>query len=181
MMKRAKFKDVAFKYRMGAGYPGDVNRTHPVDILPSLMDTTNPPTAFGQAVVIDATSHAIRKLTAADTADLNLYGITVRPYPIQQAVSNQNFGAIGLGASALPTSGEVDVMCRGFMIVAVVPGVSTPVKGGPVYVWTAATSGSHIQGGFEAVASAGNTVEVLNAYWNSAPDANGFAEIAFNI
>jgi hypothetical protein len=179
-MKRAKFKDVAFKYRMGAGYPGDVNRTHPVDILPSLMDTTNPPTAFGQAVVIDATSHAIRKIIATDDANISLYGITVRPYPFQQAQTNQNFGAVGIGASGLPVSGEVDVMCRGFMIVAVPTG-QTPLKGNPVYVWYEASTGSHVQGGFEAQASAGNTIEVLNAYWNSSADANGYAEIAFNI
>lgn len=188
---KAKTKDVAISYRMGAGFPGDVSRTHPVDIMPSQIDITNPPTAFGQATILDATSHNIRKLLSTDTGITSLYGITVRPFPFQQAQTSQNFGATqnasGSNLSvAPPVSGEVDVMVRGFAIVQVgAYGTTAPVKGGAVYVWIAASSGSgstgHTQGNFEAAATGGSTIALTGCTWNSGVDANGNAEIAFNI
>jgi hypothetical protein len=179
---RAKTKDVAFKFRMGAGYPGDVTRTHPVDIYPELADATNPPTLAGQGVLIDATSHAIRKLTIAldgVTGAIALYGITVRTFPFQQAQASANYAAIGIGGSALPVTPEVDILRRGAIIVAVPLG-QTPVKGGTVYVWNVASTGLHVQGSFEAVDGTTNTIDISNAVWNSGSDANGFAEIVFN-
>jgi hypothetical protein len=32
---RARTLDAAITYRMGAGYPGDVNRAHPASIIPA--------------------------------------------------------------------------------------------------------------------------------------------------
>jgi hypothetical protein len=179
---RAKTKDVAFKYRMGAGYPGDVTRTHPVDIYPELADATTPPDLAGQAVMVDATSHRIRKVTNAAegvTGSISLYGITVRTFPFQQATTSTNFGAVAIGGGPLPVSGEVDVLRRGGILVSV-PAGQTPVKGGTVYIWNVATSGAHIQGGFEAVDGTTNTIDVANAVWNSGVDANGVAELIFN-
>ena len=83
---RFKTRDAAFKYRMGAGYPGDVTRTHPVDIFPELADATTPPDLAGQGVILDATSHRVRKLIVATdgvTGSIALYGITVRTFPFQ--------------------------------------------------------------------------------------------------
>jgi len=179
---RARTKDVAFKYRMGAGYPGDVTRTHPVDIYPELADATIPPTLAGQGVILDATSHRVRKLDAATdgvTGAIALYGITVRTYPFQQAQTTTNFGAVPIGGGPLPVSGEVDILRRGGIIVQV-PAGQTPVKGGAVFIWNVATSGAHIQGGFEAVDGTTNTIDVSNAVFNSGVDANGFAELIFN-
>jgi len=178
---KGKTRDVAFKYRMGAGYPGDVTRTHPVDIFPELADSTNPPTLAGQGVILDATSHAVRKLITGDgVSGVTLYGITVRTYPFQQAQTSTNFGATPIGGSALPVSGEVDVLRRG-SIIAAVPAGQAPVKGGAVYIWNVASSGAHIQGSFEATNGTSNTTLVANALWNSGPDANGYAELVFNI
>ena len=180
-IKSFKTKDVAIQYRMPSGFPGDVNRTHPVDILPRLADATNPPTLPGQGVIIDGTSHDIRKLITGDgTGSIALNGITVRTYPFQQAQTSVNYGAVDLGASALPVAGEVDVMTRGYMIVQV-PAGQTPQPGGTVYIWNAASSGAHVQGSFEATATGGSTATISNAVWNSEADANGYAEIAFNI
>ena len=53
-IQRCRTTDIAITYRMGAGFPGDVTRTHPVDIFPRLADTTNPPTLAGQGVIYDA-------------------------------------------------------------------------------------------------------------------------------
>lgn len=178
---RARTCDISIKLRMGAGYPGEVNRTHPVDINPELADSTNPPTLAGQGVLIDATSHAIRKLITGDgTSSISLYGITVRTFPFQQATTSNNYGAVAIGNSPLPIAGEVDILRRGTIIVQVPTGQS-PVKGGAVYIWNAASTGVHVQGSFESVSTGGSTATISNAIWNSGVDASGYAELAFNI
>ena len=182
---RMKTRDVAFQFRMGAGFPGDVNRTHPATIEPCLIDANAPPTLFGQAVLVDATTQGVRPLVAGDSGVTVTYGITVRPYPFQQAstgsAASGNFGAAAIGASGPPASGIIDVLRAGY-IMATVPSTQTSVKGGAVYIWTAANSGAHIQGGFEAVFSAGNTTALLpGVTFNGSPDASGNVEIAFNI
>ena len=62
-------------------------------------------------------------------------------------------------------------------------GSTQPVKGGAVFVWCAATSGSHIQGGFESVASGGNTaaLDTTRYQFNGPADANGNVEVCINI
>jgi hypothetical protein len=173
---RMKARDVAFQFRMGAGFPGDVNRTHPASIEPCLIDASAPPTAYGQPVLVDPTTQGVRPFTVGDTATA-AYGVTVRPYPIQQA-SASNFGAAAIGAAVPLTSGVMDVLRAGYIMSTV---VGSTVKNGAVYVWVAASTGVHIQGGFEASASAGNTVALTNCTFNGSPDANGNVEIAFNI
>jgi hypothetical protein len=52
-------------------------------------------------------------------------------------------------------------------------------KGGAVFIWVAATSGAHIQGGFEVAASGGNTCALDESYsFNGPADANGNVEIS---
>ncbi len=178
---RMKTRDAAFQFRMGAGFPGDVNRTHPASIEPALIDASAPPTAYGQAVLVDATTQGVRPFTTGDQSNTVAagYGLTVRPYPTQQS-SGSNFGAASFGAATPPASGVIDVLRAGY-IMSTVPSGQTPVKGGAVYVWATASSGAHVQGGIEAVYSAGNTTQLLNATFNGSPDANGNVEIAFNI
>lgn len=178
---RAKTRDVAITYRMGAGFAGDVNRTHPASIEPCLIDASAPPTAFGQPVVVDATTQGVRPLAAGDSALDAIYGLTVRPFPFQQAQTNVDYGSIGIGAGAPPSSGAIDVLRAGYIMVKANVG-SAPVKGGRVFIWVAATSGNHIQGQFESAASAGNTIELdEKSYFNGVPDANGVVELAYNI
>lgn len=175
---RAKARDVAFQFRMGAGFPGDVNRTHPATIEPVLIDASAPPTAYGQPVLVDPTTQGVRPYTAGDTATLP-YGVTVRPYPIQQA-SASNYGAASLGAATPPTSGAMDVLRAGY-IMGQVPAGQIPVKDGTVYIWTAASSGAHVQGGFEATNPSANGIALAGVTFNGGADANGVVEIAFNI
>jgi hypothetical protein len=174
---RLKTRDAAFSYRMGAGFPGDVNRTHPASIEPVLIDAAAPPTLYGQPTLIDPTTQGVRPFAAGDTAVTDAYGMTVRPYPTQQE-SATNYGATGLGTGTPPASGIMDVLRMGY-IMAKVNG--STVKGGTVYVWCAASTGSHVQGGLEATASAGNTAALSRVTFNGVPDANGFVEVAFNI
>lgn len=177
---RMKTRDVAFPFRMGAGFPGDVNRTHPASIEPCLIDASAPPTAYGQAVLVDPTTQGVRPFVAGDQSDTVAagYGLTVRPYPFQQS-SASNFGAAAFGAATPPVNGVMDVLRAGYIMATVVG--ATAVKGGLVYVWSAVTSGAHIQGGIESVYASGSTTQLKGATFNGSPDASGIVEIAFNI
>lgn len=175
---RMKVKDVAFAFRMGAGFAGDVNRTHPASITACLIDTTLPPTAYGQAVLLDTTSHNARRWNTGDAAGA-AYGVTVRPYPTQQA-SASNYGEVAFGSVAPPVTGIVDILMSGYIMVNL-PFGGTTVKGGTVYVRVAATSGNHIIGSFEAASDGSNNVAITGCTFNGSPDANGNVEIAFNI
>lgn len=171
-------RDTSFTFRMGAGVPGDVNRGHPASIQPCLIDPSAPPTAYGQAVVVDATSEGVRPLVAGDSGLTEIWGVTVRPYPLQQA-SNSNFsGAAPYGSITPPTLQPIDVLRGGYVMVSV---VGAPNKGGTVYIWYAASSGSHVQGGFEASNTGGSTLALDSSYqWNSPADPNGIAELICN-
>lgn len=176
---RRRTIDIAYLYRMGAGFQGDVNRTHPASIEPVLIDTTAPPTSYGQAVLVNPANNGVRPFTVGDHLLTDAYGITVRPYPTQQA-SAQNFGAATLGAAVPPVAGILDVLKDGYIMVKLPVGAAC-AKGGQVFVWCAASAGVHVQGGFEAVAGGGvTTAALLNAKFNGVPDASGVVEVVIS-
>jgi hypothetical protein len=177
---RARTRDIAFQYRMGAGFVGDVNRTHPASIEPTLCDPNTPPTAYGQPVVVVPATNAVRPLIATDTALTAIYGITVRPYPQQQTSLTSVATTVPFGPTPPPTNQPIDVLRSGYIMVKVSGSVAV-AKGGAVFVWIAASSGSHVQGGFEPVASAGNTIALdAKTTWNGPADSGGIAELSFN-
>lgn len=178
---RRRFADVAIPFRMGAGAPGDVNRTHPASIPPFLVDPTNPPVSYGVGGVIVGSSGGLRGLSAGDTALVDIDAITVRPYPIQQQ-SATHYGAQGFGPTGIATSQPIDGLVSGYIMVQL-PAGQSPNKGDAVNIWIAASTGSHVQGGFEATATGGSTITLTSkkTYFNSPADANGVAEIAFNV
>lgn len=167
--------DVAFTYRMGAGFPGDVNRTHPASILPALINTTTPPRAFGDPVIVNTADNTVKGVVPGDNnaTAAAVYGITVRSYPTQQQSGGMSSA---LGAAVPPTSGIMDVLRQGFIFVKLPAGAAVTKNGIP-YIWCAATSGNNIQGAFVAAASAGNTLPVSNARFTGPADANGVAEL----
>lgn len=180
--KRARTQDNnSFTYRMGAGFPGDVNRTHPASILPGLMDATSPIGLYGDPCLIDGTSHNYRAFIAGDgsATPTKLAGVLVRPYPTQQQSGGMT-STIGTGSPPTGTPATpIDVLTMGYIMAKCNNfGVNAPVKGGAVFVWCAASSGAHVQGGFEAAANSTNTVPVTNAFWNGPTDANGVTEIS---
>lgn len=184
---RARTKDDAFKFRMGAGFIGDINRAHPFSAEPCLIDVNAPPTAYGQPVVVDAATQGVRPLVAGDSGLDAIYGITVRPYPTQAATAGafggtQTAGGAVTPGGAPPASGVLDVLRNGYIMVKANVG-SAPVKGGRVFIWVAATAGNHIQGQFESAAGGGaNTIELdEKSFFNGAPDANGIVELSFNL
>ena len=183
------------QFRMNQGWAGDTTRTHPTSVLPKQADPTNPPTLPGQGVIFDSTSGKVRKLITGDgtsgaatgtfpyngvSGAISLDGVTVREFPIQQQTTSNNFGAIAIGNQALPTAFPVGIISSGSIIVTL-PAGANPLPGAAVYIWNTASSGAHVQGGFESAYSASNTILVANAKWLSGVDANGNAELAFNL
>jgi hypothetical protein len=170
---RARTRDVAFTYRMGAGFAGDINRTHPFDCVAERQDVSDPIALYGDGCLMDTVNGTVRAVIAADQSDsvaISLYGVLVRPFPTQQANTTQ-----GLGNTAPAIAPAIlDILTEGFIMVKV---NGTPTKRGPVFIWTSASAGAHVVGGFESAADAGDTVRVLNAYFNGPPDAAGVVEM----
>lgn len=174
VVRRAKTRDVAFGYRMGAGFPGDVNRMHPASILAALANATNPPAVYGGPVLVGADGASVRGIIAADgNTSGAIYGVLSRPYPAQQTSGSPT---VAIGSATPPTSGVIDVLRSGFIMVKL-PAGATVVKGGAVYVWAVAPSGAHITGQFEAVAAGASTYTITNARFTGPADANGNAEV----
>ncbi len=169
---------VAITYQMSAGVAGDVNRTHPVDINPERIESATPPTLYGQPVILSV-NQAMRPFTAGDTAQAP-WGFTARPFPFNQQTTTQAYGASGFGSPTPPAAGLIDIMRRGYMM-ANLPAGGTPVKGGQVYVWTAASSAPHVQGAIEATNPGASGVALTGVVFNGTSDANGNVEIAVNI
>lgn len=163
---------VSYLYRMPAGIAGDVNRAQQVVIRPEVITpagSSNAPAAYGLAVVIDATSGQVRTVAAGDTA---INGFLARPYPTNSVTPG------ALGATAPVASGACDLMMRGFMSV-LLGGTQAAINGGQVYVWSAASSGSHVQGQVEAANPSSNGFAVTGCLFSGPADANGFTEISF--
>jgi hypothetical protein len=142
-------------------------------VEPQILDSANQPTAYGVPVAIDATSHKLRAIKAADTAAV-IYGLLVRPFPFQS--SNNDFGS----DAGVPTSGVVDVMKRGYMTVKL-NGATASANGGAVYVRVANAATGKPIGGIEAAADSTNTVVMANAEFTGAADSDGNVEVAYNL
>jgi hypothetical protein len=138
-------RDIAIDFRMLAGFAGAVNRTHPANIEPVLIDQNAPPLYYGQGVVIDPTTQGVRPLVAADSGLSDVYGVTVRPFPISQTSGTLPLSAT-IGAATPPAAGLMDVLTFGYIMVPFNANGAAPVKGGPAYIWVAATAGVETQG-----------------------------------
>lgn len=163
-----------FTYNMPSGIPGTLSRgAGQAKVEAQVIDTTSYPTEYGVAVAIDATTHALRKIKAGDTA-ASVTGIYVRPYPFQGA-SNDTLGTI-----TTPTSGIGNQLKSGYISVKL-RGATAAAKQGKVYVRIANGDADHPLGGFEAAAVTDEAVELPGAYFTGPADADGNAEIAYNI
>lgn len=183
--KREMYADAAFTFRMGNGFPGDITRIEATSIEPCLIDPTNPPLTYGQAVLMNTASGGVRQILASDSAATDIYGVTVRPFPLQQPTAT-NFGAVALaGQASPPVTGVIDVIRSGYVLVNLNNFAAQPsVKGGGVDVWFAATANPNTQSFFNAVHSGGNSFTITGntkTTFNGPPDANGFVELALNI
>lgn len=178
-IRDARTTDVAFPYRMGAGFPGEVTRSSfSNQIEPALINVATPPLAYGAGVVVDTTTNSVRQMAAGDTALTKIYGVTVRPFPQQASNTNGNaYGAVALGTAGVPpTTGVIDVLREGYVMVKLSNG-GTATKQGAVFLWVATSTDNHVQGGFEVAASAGNTIALTDCWFNGPSDANGIVEL----
>jgi len=174
----------AFTYRMGAGFPGDVNRTHPVTIEPCIVSATNPPDAYGQVVVIDSTTGTVRKIIAGDTiGTVTAYGVTVRPYPAQQSTTSNFCGAVD-GNIAPPATGVIDVLRSGYIMTNLNTGnAAASYRGQPVYVRVTSATTGYVVGTCQTDSSTASSVLLSNCTFNSSSDSSTdhITELAFNI
>lgn len=179
---RSKTRDAAFQFRMGAGFAGDVNRTHPASIEPVMNDATNPVLLAGLACLPNAAGNGVRSIAAGDTTMTSPYGVTVRSFPFQQ-VAASNYGSAAFGSAALAGGTIQDVLRSGYIMVQLPAGAAAVGKGAPVFVWCAASAGAHTQSGFEVAATGGSTaaLDVNRFSFNGAADASGIVELSFNI
>lgn len=161
----------AYTYRMPYGVQGDVSRPSVATIEAQALDPATPFTWYG--VFGKIVNSKFGQIGAGDTA-ASVYGLLARPNPITGANASDP-----LGTSQPKTSGMADVMRRGYAYVKVNAG--TAAIGGAVYVRTAAPSGAKVIGGVEAAADSTNNFAVTGAFFTSAADSNGIAEIGYNI
>ena len=175
--------DSTIKFRMDAGYPGDFNRSHPVSIEPALVGALGVGGSVGQfglPVIVDG-ANAVRSFGAGDTAVTLVWGFTVRPFPTQQRSGGDS---ASIGPATPPSAGGVvGVMRSGYIMGRLNDVTATVLKGAAVFVWCAADSGIHKQGGLEVVASGGNTAALdPNRYQFNGPcDAKGNIEVCVNV
>jgi hypothetical protein len=172
---------VAYLFRMPAGIPGESTRGWQSTIEPNIvtpLGTTGAPTAYGVPMMVDQTAGNVgnmRTLVAGDTFVQGIvpYGVLVRAFPTGGSQDP-------LGTSTPPSSGTIDIMRRGYVNV-LLSGTQAAVKGGQVYIWTAAASGAHITGGWEAASPGGSGIAVVGSVFMGPADAGGITEIAFNL
>ena len=166
---------VAYIKRMNVGFEGDLTReAAPGDVVNEVLDNSYDWSTYGFGRPVKYTAKGkVTPLVTGDTAS-KIEGFLVRSFP-GRAVSNT-------GDQAYPqiNGGAYPVARRGFMAVKL-QNVSTPVKGGPVYVRIGGTTSSLLLGGVEAAADTTNTIEVPNAQFEGPAGADGVTEISFTI
>jgi hypothetical protein len=174
--------DATFPFRMPGGIVGDANRTHPFTIEGCMIDPVNPVLGYGLAVLADqASPNGVRNIETTDTGITAIYGVSVRPFPLSPSTAT-NYGSSAFGPGTPPAQGIIDILKAGYIIVKL-NGVASVFKGSPVFVYVAASSGSHVLGGFEG--AAGANLIALDAtgtriYFNGPADPNGIVELVFN-
>lgn len=160
----------AITLRAPVGFPGAVTRDLDLTVIQEIIDSGTPPTAFGGAVKL--VSGKLQPIASGDAASA-VYGLLVRPYPMQ--------GNSTTGSNAPPTSGIADVLRRGYMAVTLKLG--TAAKGGQLYVVTTA-GGSVVVGDFvtsTSPAGGGTAVAMNGCFFQGAADSGGIVEVSANI
>lgn len=151
---RHRTRDISILAQSATVIIGRITRSVPAPkVYPAQNDGTNPVTYFGLAVLRTA-SNTVRGLIAADAGATKIDGIAVQPFPFQ-ASSGTNYGAQTMSALTAVPAGLFDVNYSGpigvYVNSAQAPTVTMADK---VYAWVAASTGTHVQGGFENAPSA---------------------------
>lgn len=162
----------AILFRMQAGIQGAVSRESKADIEAMAGNASTPFPQFGLPGKI------VGGLFVPTTAvgDITPIGVLVRPYPTQGGNASDP-----LGTSVPLPSAIANVLRRGYFSAFCQSLPGSIVLGGQVFVRYANPAGGAIVGGIEATLIATTSIGLTNAVWNSLPDANGIAEVAFNL
>lgn len=163
---------VAYLYRMPVGIAGAISRPQDLTTEPVILDSTKTFSVYGLAGKDSADGKFI-PLAASDAATV-ITGLYVRPYPttstpdmVRQVGTGKNFTG--------------DVMKRGYMTVNIGGTAVNLTKGAPVYVRNANPTDASPLGAILGAEITDETVVLPNAYFTGAGDAEGNAEIAYNI
>lgn len=151
---------------MTAGFAGSYSRQ------PDMIVVTRP--AGGEAAIpfgapLVYSSGAVVQMGASATA-AQFVGVAGREIKSSLTYLEQSPGQYNPGDPvSVFERGSIQVYCQR----------GTPALGGAVYVRITANGSyeSAVVGGFEAEADSSNTVQLTNAQWGGAPDANGIAEL----
>jgi hypothetical protein len=155
---RSRTRDISYQAQSPVGVIGAITKMVPAaTISQNMNDLTSPVTSFGLACMITGTN-TIRNIAASDGSATAVFGIAVKPNTFQASTAT-GYGAVpfsnlttapyGAGFAPLP------VLKRGSMIVYCnTSQVATLTQQSPVFVWSATSTGAHVQGGFESAASA---------------------------
>lgn len=162
---KGKFRtcDVSYTLQAPTGVQGDISRADETSVEPAMLIQSGSPLAFAQSFGIPLV-YASGGVTQYQTSNVaaDFAGVLVRQAP---GIA----GSIASDASfspSVPNPVQVQGMAvRGY--VNVICQYGTPVRGGIVYIRTAATSGSRLLGGFEATSDPGNNValSLTQASW----------------
>jgi hypothetical protein len=150
---RRRTRDISFLAQSPVGFIGRITRSVPAPkVFPYANDATFPVASFGLAVMA-TTTNTVRSVLATDGPASTIFGIGVAPFPFQQQ-SGTNYGATPLTPLTAAPSGLLDILKSGPMTVycnsAQAPSATL---GSAVYVWVPASTGTHVQGGFETAYS----------------------------
>jgi len=159
-------------YRMPVGIAGAISRPQDLTTEPVILNAANTFSAYGLAGKDSADGKFI-PLAASDAATV-ITGLYVRPYPttstpdmVRQVGTGKNFTG--------------DVLKRGYMTVNIGSTAVNLKKGAPVYVRNANPTETSPLGAILGAAITDETVVLPNATFTGAGDADGNAEIAYNI
>lgn len=154
----------AFLYRMPNGIAGDVTRREHAVIEAQIIDaSTDTPEEFGIPVVMVS-----GKMQHHNGDGEVTYGFLVRPYPTQVTTNE----AIGTATPSIVL--PCDVLRRGYMTVKLAAGAAT--KNAQVYVAWDSTNMGKVQS-----TQGGNEDAIPQCFFTGVGDADGNAEISFNI
>jgi hypothetical protein len=150
---RKRTRDISFLAQSPSGVIGAVVGMVPPASIDSFMnDLTNPVTSFGLAC-LGTSTNTVRSLLTTDTAITNIFGITVKPNTFQASTAT-GYGAVPFSALTLAPYGAgfapLGVLKSGEITVYVnTAQAATAAINTPVYAYVGATTGTHVQGGFE--------------------------------
>lgn len=159
-------------YRMPVGIPGAISRPQDLTTEPVILDSANTFIAYG-LVGKDSTDGKFIPLAASDAAEL-ITGLYVRPYPTTSTPDMVR----QIGTSVRFTG---DVLKRGYMTVNIGGTAVGLKKGSPVYVRNANPTDASPLGAILGAEVEDETVVLPNAVFTGPGDAEGNAEIAYNI